>query len=155
MRIVKIPNIEQYILPVEELSPSKYTNIQNGCPYQFVIERAIQRCGIPAMLPSNLNAIIGTITHQLFEERVKGFITNEAEFKKRWKQLCKIQETSVHSKYPTLFNFIVSDYDKMFKALKIAMNMEVEQWSLFDSHTTGKNASYPPTQNGHIRSLFV
>ena len=139
MRIVKIPNIEQYIQVVEELSPSKYTNIQNGCPCQFVIEQAIKRCGVAILLPPNTNAIIGTITHKLLEERVKGGISNEDEFKRRWKQCCKVQETSIRNKYPTLLNFIVADYDKMFKALKIAMSIDFDHSSPSDCSTSSIN----------------
>lgn len=129
MKIVKIPDIEQYIQPIEELSPSMYTNISCGCPYQYIIGKAVARCGVSIKLPSNVNAIIGTIIHQLFEERVKGSIPTPETFKARWKQLCKEKENDIRTNYPTLINFIVSDYDKMFKAMRIAMNMESEPMS--------------------------
>ena len=136
MKIVKIPNIEQKIRKIETLSPSMYTSILGGCAYQFVLKKAISHSGIAATLPPNMNAIIGTITHRLFEKRVKGEITNVDEFKKKWKQMCKEQENIIRNKYPSLLNYNVADYDKMFKAINIAMNMVPENKVQNHSHIT-------------------
>lgn len=146
MKIVKIPDVEQYIKPIKLLSPSMYTNILNGCAYQFVLDRAVYNCGVAAKLPPNLNAIIGTITHRLFEERVKGLIMNAEDFKNKWKILCKEQENCIRNNYPTLVNFTIADYDKMFKALRLAMKMVSEVETSNCSHTSTLRPTLRPTE---------
>lgn len=126
MRIIKVPSLKGYPLPITSLSPSQYTSICTGCKYSFLLSRAVQEASAgmeeSCLLPPNDAAIKGTIIHRMYELRQKGTIGTEEEFDKQWKDSVKSMEMYYDRKYPSVF-FDLIDYDAMYQAREIAMKM--------------------------------
>lgn len=124
MIIARIPsNIE--ISTINELSPSKYTCLKDGCAYSFVLESALQSCGRPSLLmpPATTKNVIGTIIHKIFQLVYSGQLNaTEESITARWKELCDFYCNGIREAFPTLGNVQVVDYDKMFETIDVILD---------------------------------
>ena len=127
MRIASIPHIVD-IEPLATVSPSKYTSLKNGCVYSHLAEKSLGRPssdGLGLTMPPVSTAnIIGTIIHGIFESVSKGLLANDEDsITAEWEKQCDIHRKRVESRFPSLRNFSVVDYDAMFDTIDIARAM--------------------------------
>ena len=125
MIIPKLPNFA--VLGMESIGsipPSRY-NIE--CWYPFVISRLIynnkwQDYGflIPSLAP---NSYLGTIIHKLLEDRVHGLIPDDNTYIEKWEKLVNETNHRVVSRYPSLRNFNITNYRKMYESMKSVMKV--------------------------------
>lgn len=126
MRFIQIPNIDSVWgnVIIKTLSPSTFSWVSRGCGYQVLLQKAIQACGNKSLsLPSNQNAILGTIIHKLYELTLKGELRNVNDLKNKWEELIAIEKDKLTSNYPTLHNASLNDYNKRNSAIRYAMSM--------------------------------
>lgn len=124
MIIAKIPsNIK--ISAINELSPSKYTWLKDGCAYSFVLESALRSYGTPSLLmpPATTKNVIGTIIHKIFQLVYSARLNaTEEAITAKWKELCNIYRNKIQEEFPTLGNVRVVDYDKMFETIDVILD---------------------------------
>lgn len=126
MQIKKIPNIAHLGVQLKALSPSTYYRIKEECAFPAIVSQAIRDDLLDkyVVLPNSVAAIRGTIIHKLFEERAKGQISSEEEYEDRWQHLVDKYELEIKQNYPTLRNFLINDFDKMYESCDAAMQIE-------------------------------
>ena len=86
MKIKLLPNFEDYCGFVKGLTPSNFYRIKKGCSFPIAIYQIIKDNNLDwSILLPNLSkaAHLGTIIHRLFEERVKGEIQNEEDWRRK------------------------------------------------------------------------
>lgn len=126
MKFVQISKIESAWDNVvfTTLSPSTFSWVSNGCAYQVMLQEALKSFKNRALtLPSNKNAILGTIIHKIYELTVKGQLQNIPDLINKWEELISIEENNLKSIYPTLSNIGLNDYNKRNKAILYAKSM--------------------------------
>lgn len=126
MRFIQIPNIDSVWdnVKIKTLSPSTFSWVSKGCGYQVLLQKAIQACDNKSLsLPSNQNAILGTIIHKLYELTLKGELLSISDLKNKWEELITIEKDKLTSNYPTLHNASLNDYNKRNSAIRYAMSM--------------------------------
>lgn len=126
--MTKLPHIPGSIAfkKLDELSPSKYTMLANGCAYSFLYQRALSAFGRPSRLmpPRSYKNEIGTIIHKIFELVNSGTLSPEkAAIKEFWKNAISCAEKKIKEQYPSLQNLSIVDYNAMFTTIKVAVNM--------------------------------
>lgn len=126
MRITHIPKINPLGLSVDNLTPSTYASIQNGCAFPQIVKAAIRTGNFDygMLLPRSPKAIRGTIIHKLFELRVKGEIQTEDDYLDSWEQYISQEEAKLKRQYPTLRNLSIEDIDKQYESCDAAMQMQ-------------------------------
>ena len=89
MIIPIIPSdIEKSFIEVNTLSPSMYTQMKDGCLYRRLLQKSANEknrgMGISLLYPAGPAALYGSITHLMFERRMKGLISDVETFEKMW-----------------------------------------------------------------------
>lgn len=124
MIIAKIPsNIE--ISAINELSPSKFTWLKDGCAYSFVLESALRSYGTPSLLmpPATTKNVFGTIIHTIFQLVYSGRLNaTEEDITAKWKELCELHRNKIRKEFPTLENVQIVDYYKMFETIDVILS---------------------------------
>lgn len=111
MRFTQIPNID-----------SAWVN--RGCGYQVMLQKALTSLGEPYLsLPSNRNAILGTIIHKIYELTTKGELKSFPDLQHKWEELVAVEKGKLADTYPTLRNADINDYVKRNSAFRYAMQM--------------------------------
>lgn len=126
MRFPQIPNIENAWsgVTIDALSPSNFSWVNHGCRYQILLQAVIKSFNNKALLlPSNKNALLGTIIHKLYELTIKGELKSLLDLKNKWEELITAKKTELASQYPTLRCASLNDYDKRNSAIRYAMGM--------------------------------
>ena len=126
MKFVQIPHIESSWdnVVIKTLSPSTFSWVNYGCGYQVLLQKALSSINDNTLfLPSNRNAILGTIIHKLYELTQKGELRNIAELKNKWEQLVSIEKNKLAANYPTLLNASINNYDKRNSAIRYALRL--------------------------------
>lgn len=126
MRFTRIPDIESAwdSVTIKTLSPSTFSWVSRGCGYQVLLQKALNSFNdISLSLPSNRNAILGTIIHKLYELTLKGELTNIPDLKNKWEELVAIEKDKLAANYPTLRNASLNNYDKRNSAIRYALGM--------------------------------
>lgn len=126
MRFPQIPNIDNAWgnVSIEVLSPSNFSWVNRGCRYQILLQNAIKSFKNDSLfIPSNKNALLGTIIHKLYELTIKGELTSLADLKNKWEDLITEKKLRLATQYPTLRNANLNDYDKRNCAIRYAMAM--------------------------------
>jgi len=141
MRFPQIPDIENAwsSVTIRALSPSSFSWVNHGCRYQILLQNAIKTLNNDSLsLPSNKNAILGTIIHKIYELTIKGELKSLAEIKNKWEDLIASEKGKLSDKYPTLRNASLNDYDKRNCAIRYAMGMMRKSDSASSSISTGR-----------------
>lgn len=126
MRFTQIPDIESAwdSVAIKTLSPSTFSWVSRGCGYQVLLQKALNNFNdISLLLPSNRNAILGTIIHKLYELTLRGELTNIPDLKNKWEELVAIEKDKLAANYPTLRNASLNNYDKRNSAIRYALGM--------------------------------
>ena len=126
MRFTQIPLIENTWnnVTIKTLSPSTFSWLIHGCGYQVLLQKALLTFNNNTLiLPSNQNAIIGTIIHKLYELTQKGELRGFVELKNKWEELIATEKCKLATNYPTLRNLSINNYDKRNRAIRYAMAM--------------------------------
>lgn len=126
MRFTQIPNIDSAWGNVKftALSPSTFSWVNRGCGYQVMLQKALTSFGVPSLsLPSNRNAILGTIIHKIYELTTKGELKSFQDLQQKWEELVAIEKNKLIATYPTLRNADINDYVKRNSAFRYAMQM--------------------------------
>lgn len=126
MRFTQIPDIESAwdSVTIKTLSPSTFSWVSRGCGYQVLLQKALNSFKDNSLsLPSNRNAILGTIIHKLYELTLKGELSNIADLKNKWEELIAIEKDKLATNYPTLRNASLNNYDKRNSAIRYALCM--------------------------------
>lgn len=126
MKFIQVPQIEKAWgdVLIKTLSPSTFSWVSRGCVYQVLLQNALRIFNNSALsLPSNQNAILGTIIHKIYELTLKGELRNIADLKNKWEELITLEKNKLTSNYPTLRNASLNDYDKRNRAIRYAMGM--------------------------------
>lgn len=124
MIIAKIPSNIKFST-INELSPSKYTWLKDGCAYSFVLESTLRSYGKPSLLmpPATTKNLIGTIIHKIFQLVYSGQLdATEESIIAKWKELCNFYRNEIREAFPTLGNVQVVDYDKMFETIDVILD---------------------------------
>ena len=141
MRFPQIPSIENVwdSVTIQALSPSSFSWVNHGCRYQILLQNAIKTLNNDSLsLPSNKNAMLGTIIHKIYELTIKGELKSLSEIKNKWEDLIANEKAKLSDKYPTLRNASLNDYDKRNCAIRYAMGMMRRQDSAPDIINTGR-----------------
>jgi len=107
---------------LDELTPSRYTSLENGCAYSFLLRQAVVALGPPSRLmpPLSYRNVIGTVIHKVFElVNKKELSPNRNEIKAFWKAEIKRQELKISEEYPALRNVSIVDYSAMFDTIRV------------------------------------
>lgn len=126
MKFVQIPHIESSWdnVVIKTLSPSTFSWVNYGCGYQILLQKVLSSFNDNTLfLPSNRNAILGTIIHKLYELTQKGELRNIADLKSKWEQLVSIEKNKLAENYPTLLNASINNYDKRNSAIRYALRL--------------------------------
>ena len=126
MLFVKIPHIDDAWdnVQIEALSPSTFSWVSHGCGYQVLLQKALQTFRDETLsLPSNKNAILGTIIHKLYELSLKGELHTIMDLKSKWEELVSDAKEKLAANYPTLQNASMNNYDKRNSAIRYAMGI--------------------------------
>lgn len=126
MKFTQIPNIDSAWGNVKfmALSPSTFSWVNRGCGYQVMLQKALTSLGEPSLsLPSNRNAILGTIIHKIYELTTKGELKSFPDLQHKWEELVAIEKGKLADAYPTLRNADINDYVKRNSAFRYAMQM--------------------------------
>lgn len=126
MRFVQIPHIESAWVDVniKTLSPSTFSWVNYGCGYQILLQKVLSTFNNNTLyLPSNRNAILGTIIHKLYELTQKGELRNIVDLKNKWEELVSIEKNKLAANYPTLRNASINNYDKRNSAIRYALGL--------------------------------
>lgn len=126
MRFIQIPNIDNAWGNVKfmALSPSTFSWINRGCGYQVMLQKALVSFNEPSLLlPSNRNAILGTIIHKIYDLTTKGELKSFLDLQHKWEELVAIEKRKLADTYPTLRNADINDYVKRNSAFRYAMQM--------------------------------
>lgn len=136
MKFEQIPNINQLWdgFVVETLSPSTFSWISNGCAYQLLLQKLISSRCPSCQLPPPKNAILGTIIHKLYELTSKGVLNGFIDMRNKWDELVVNKEIELASKYPTLKNINLNDYDKRNKAIRYCFDLLKNKGARNDSN---------------------
>lgn len=124
MKFAKIPHIESVWdnVIIKTLSPSTFLWVRRGCGYQVLLQKALDTFNNSILtLPSNRNAILGTIIHKLYELTQKGELHNVADLKGKWEELVLAEKNKLANNYPTLLDASINDYDKRNSAIRYAL----------------------------------
>ena len=126
MRFNRIPDIESAwdSVTIKTMSPSTFSWVSRGCGYQVLLQKALNSFNnISLSLPSNPNALLGTIIHKLYELTLKGELSNIVDLKNKWEELIAIEKDKLAAYYPTLRNASLNNYDKRNSAIRYALGM--------------------------------
>ncbi len=126
MRFTQIPNVENTWdnVTIKTLSPSTFSWVSRGCGYQVLLQKALNAFNNTSLsLPSNRNAILGTIIHKLYELTLKGELSNIADLKNKWEELIIVEKDKLAANYPTLRHASLNNYDKRNSAIRFALSM--------------------------------
>lgn len=126
MKFVQIPHIERAWnnVNIKTLSPSTFSWVNYGCGYQILLQKALSTFNNNTLyLPSNRNAILGTIIHKLYELTQKGELRNSSDLKNKWEELVSIEKNKLAVNYPTLRNASINNYDKRNSAIRYALGL--------------------------------
>ena len=126
MKFVQIPYIESAWdnVDIKTLSPSTFSKVIYGCGYQILLQKALYIFNNNTLyIPSNRNAILGTIIHKLYELTQKGELRNIADLKNKWEELVSIEKNKLAANYPTLCNASINNYDKRNSAIRYALRL--------------------------------
>lgn len=126
MRFVQIPYIESAWdnVIIKTLSPSTFSWINYGCGYQILLQKVLSTFNNNTLyLPSNRNALLGTIIHKLYELTQKGELRNISDLKNKWEELVSIEKNKLAANYPTLRNASINNYDKRNSAIRYALRL--------------------------------
>ena len=126
MKFVQIPHIESAWdnVIIKTLSPSSFSWVSRGCGYQVLLQKALSTFNNSTLsLPSNRNAILGTIIHKLYELTQKGELRNIADLKNKWEELVFTEKNKLADNYPTLRNASINNYDKRNSAIRYALGL--------------------------------
>ena len=126
MRFTQIPNIDSAWGNVKftALSPSTFSWVNRGCGYRVMLQKMLTTFGEPSLsLPSNRNAILGTIIHKIYELTTKGELKSFPDLQHKWEELVAIEKSKLANTYPTLRNADINDYVKRNSAFRYAMQM--------------------------------
>ena len=124
---MKIPIIPKNLIfgKITELSPSKYTQLKNGCVYSFLMDTTLRKCGRPKlhMPPKTFNNVIGTIIHKVYQYVNTGSLERDEEkITQFWQNECKKHTENISAEYPSLRNIMIADYDAMFDTIDVVCN---------------------------------
>jgi len=125
MIFAKIPK-QVPLVPISELSPSRFTRLKDGCAYSFILESSLRTYDGPSVLmpPVSFNNIIGTIIHKIFQLVNSNMLEcSEDAITHKWVELCKEQKDIISLQFPTLRNIEIGDYDAMFDTIDVANNL--------------------------------
>lgn len=126
MKFVQIPHIESAWdnVIIKTLSPSTFSWVSRGCGYQVLLQKALSTFNNSTLsLPSNPNAILGTIIHKLYELTQKGELRNIPDLKNKWEELVLTEKKKLANNYPTLRHASINDYDKRNSAIRYALGL--------------------------------
>lgn len=126
MRFPQIPNLISAWDNVNftTLSPSTFSWVNRGCSYQVMLQKALTFFAVPSLsLPSNRNAILGTIIHKIYEITTKGELKSLSDLQHKWEELVAIEKNKLIATYPTFRNVDINDYVKRNSAFWHAMQM--------------------------------
>lgn len=126
MKFPKIPCIDNAwdSVSIETLSPSTFSWVNRGCGYQVLLQKALNTFQDKSLsLPSNRNAILGTIIHKIYELTIKGELRTISDLKDKWEELVLSEKIRLSDYYPTLRNAAINDYDKRNSAIRYAMGI--------------------------------
>lgn len=126
MKFTQIPNIDSAWGNVKftALSPSTFSWVNRGCGYQVMLQKALASFNEPSLsLPSNRNAILGTIIHKIYELTNKGELKSFLDLQQKWEELVAIEKGKLADTYLTLRNADINDYVKRNSAFRYAMQM--------------------------------
>lgn len=126
MKFVQIPRIERAWdnVIIKTLSPSSFSWVSRGCGYQVLLQKVLSTFNNSTLsLPSNRNAILGTIIHKLYELTQKGELRNIVDLKNKWEELVFTEKNKLAEKYPTLRNASINNYDKRNSTIRYALSL--------------------------------
>lgn len=126
MRFTQIPNVDNTWdnVTIKTLSPSTFSWVSRGCGYQVLLQKALNAFNDTSLsLPSNRNAILGTIIHKMYELTLKGELSNIADLKNKWEELVVVEKDKLAANYPTLRHASLNNYDKRNSAIRYALSM--------------------------------
>lgn len=129
---------------VDELSPSRYTWLTEGCPYSMLLETALRAYQAPSLtLPprgGSYNNVIGTIIHSVYQDVNNGTLENNEEAITRyWDEKCEEYKQKIIAAYPSLRSVSVCDYDAMFDTIGVLSSLVKDQASTDASGSKIKN----------------
>ena len=131
MSLTQVPlHIE--LLPITELSPSRYTWLKDGCAYSFLLETSLRTSVGPNALmpPISYNNVIGTIIHKIFQlVNSNQLECDEDVITQKWMELCQEQKSIICKRFPTIRNVAIGDYDAMFDTIDVAKKMRSKKSS--------------------------
>ncbi len=140
MQFPRIPSIDAVwdSVSIKALSPSSFSWVNSGCRYQIILNYTLRVFNDAALyLPSNRNAILGTIVHKIYELTTKGELSSLADLKNKWEELIEKEKNILSNKYPTLSNPSLNDYDKRNCTIRYALRM-MNRTHSFLSRSSGK-----------------
>ena len=125
MIIQRLPNFAT--LRMESIGPIHPSRYAAECWYPHAISQLIfnnnwrnQGFLIPSLAP---NSYLGTIIHQLLEDRVHGLIHDNSEYIERWKTLVQETNSRIIATYPSVRNFDITDFRKMYESMMSVMKV--------------------------------
>ena len=129
---------------VDELSPSRYTWLTEGCPYSMLLETTLRAYKAPCLtlppLGGSYNNVIGTIIHSVYQEVNNGTLENNEEAITRyWNKKCEEYKQKIIAAYPSLRSVSVCDYDAMFDTIGVLSSLTKELSSTEASGSKIKN----------------
>lgn len=142
MIIKKIPKIEDLMVQLKGVSPSKYSQIREGCAFSVIVQNAINNKKmdkyilLPSLSPA---ANLGIIIHKLLEERVRGNIKDSDTYESKWISYVHAREEEISNNYPSLRNLSFSDYDKMYANCDATMHIPIS-----NPNTNENDDKHPP-----------
>lgn len=130
MRIPIIPN-DIAFTKIEEISPSRYTWLTDGCPYSMLLETALRNYKSPKLtLPPrgrSFNNVLGTIIHSVYQAVNNGTLNNDEEaITNFWNTECEKNKKEIIEAYPSLRNVSVCDYDALFDTIGVLSSLKRE-----------------------------
>lgn len=130
---------------VDELSPSRYTWLTEGCPYSMLLETALRAYKAPSLtlppLGGSYNNVIGTIIHSVYQDVNNGTLENNEEAITRyWNEKCEEYKQNIIAAYPSLRSVSVCDYDAMFDTIGVLSSLTKE---LSSTETSGSKIKNP------------
>lgn len=130
MRIPIIP--KDIAFPkVEEISPSRFTWLTDGCSYSMLLETALRNYKSPKLtLPPrgrSFNNVLGTIIHSVYQAINNGTLNNDEEaITTFWNTECEKHRQEIIEAYPSLRNVSVCDYDALFDTIGVLSSLKRE-----------------------------
>lgn len=144
-----IHKIAEYIKPINSLSPSSFLNSEKGCVLHTILSKSVP---YSLKTPPTSKSILGTISHKMLELRRLGFINSRQEFKMKWKELIHEKELDIKSRFPTLRNIVLADFQLCNEIWNIAQRINPDCTS---SGQYSQSNPFGPEKKVGLRNILI